>query len=65
MEHQNRNPTPMGRRRARKCDLLATAKISSGNIEAHSLQVKKLIARFGLAPIRAELVARLAYEARP
>ena len=64
MASTKRNPSAGGAG-ARETDLLATARVSFENIEPHSLQVKKLIARFRLEPIRAELVARLAWGARP
>jgi hypothetical protein len=57
------NPTPRARRRARN-DLLGTA-VGSENIKPQALQVKAPVARFGLASVHAELVARLAWGARP
>jgi hypothetical protein len=56
-----RNPTPLGRRRARKFDLqLATALTTFENIlPHHTLQVRRLVALFGLALTRT--IASLAF----
>jgi hypothetical protein len=50
---------------ARKADLLGTAITSEDTQTARSLQVQKLIARFRLSPVRAAVVAELAFAGRP
>jgi hypothetical protein len=65
MTSSKRNPGAGGAG-ARKNDLIGTT-ISSENIPPHRLlQVQRLVGRLGLSQIRAELIARLAWEeARP
>jgi hypothetical protein len=55
-----RNPWPRTRPGARKSDLLALI-CSENNPPHHTLQVRRIVDRFGLDLVRAELIARLAY----
>jgi hypothetical protein len=60
MALSNRNPRPRARPGARKYDLLALI-CSENTPPHHTLQVRRLVDRFGLDRVRAELIARLAY----